>query len=365
MGDAVQIDRMCPVAHDQNNSAPYREILKSAVDKMDEPKTIDVVICTCNRASQLDETLTALARQTQSAAVSWRALVVDNASTDATAAVVEKHRANGRIPALRRVFESEQGLTHARRRGVRETDAPWIAFIDDDNLLEHGWLEAVSHSIQAHPEAGGIGGRVILDWEVPPRDYVGPFGFCFAEQNGGDQDCIVDNLAGAGMVLRRSALVESGWLDRPLLADRVGKRLISGGDAEMAQRVHAAGYSLWFTPGAVLRHRIPPSRTTRQYLFRINFALGKSEALVSALMWPRNWESWHAMTKVRRRRWRQIVVRGFFDALRRRLGITEATAWACFALGFVQGVRNCNSLTPTEREGLLGAAAPRANPAAS
>ena len=71
------------------------------------------------------------------------------------------------------------------------------------------------------------------------------------------------------MVLRRSALIESGWLDRPLVADRVGKSLVSGGDVELAQRVRAAGYELWFAPGAVLQHRIPASRMSRRYLFRI------------------------------------------------------------------------------------------------
>jgi hypothetical protein len=40
--------------------------------------------------------------------------------------------------------------------------------------------------------------------------------------------CVVDSLADAGMVLRRSALIESGWLDRPLVADRVGNQLVSG-----------------------------------------------------------------------------------------------------------------------------------------
>ena len=54
-------------------------------------------------------------------------------------------------------------------------------------------------------------------------------------------------LVGAGMVVRRAAPAECGWVERPLLADRIDKRLVSGGDVEIAQRIRGAGYPLWFT----------------------------------------------------------------------------------------------------------------------
>lgn len=321
---------------------------------------IDVIICTHNRAADLDRVLALLKRQRCSDAVRWQVLVVDNASTDATADVVEACRAKGALPALRRVFEPEPGLTAARRRGVRETTAPWVAFVDDDNLIQAEWLEAVASAIRAHPDAGGVGGRVVLDWEAPPPGLLKDFGFCFAEQDAGEADCAVESLVGAGMVLRRAALVESGWLDRPLLADRVGNRLISGSDVEIAQRVRAAGYSLWYTPAAVLHHRIPASRMSRRYLFRVNLGLGASEALVSALTWPGDWPSWRRMAAARRRDWYVRSRRGLVDALRHRQGLVRATAWACFGLGFARGVRHCEALAPAERAALLGAAAPRA-----
>lgn len=317
---------------------------------------LDVVICTCNRAAQLDAVLTGLAEQRCGTQIAWRVLVVDNASTDATADVVEAHRSKQSLPSLRRVFEPELGLTAARLRGVRETAAPWIAFVDDDNLLEPTWLAAVGRAILTHPDAGGIGGRVVLDWELPPPAYLREFGFCFAEQDAGDADCVVDNLAGAGMVVRRSALVESGWSDRPLIADRVGKRLVSGGDAEMTQRIRAAGYSLWFTPDAVLKHRIPASRASRRYLFRIIRELGTSSALISALTWADDWDSWRQMAHGRRRHWYRLARRGLTYALRRRMGCTPPIAWAFFALGFARGVRRCEALAESRRAALLGTA---------
>jgi glycosyltransferase involved in cell wall biosynthesis len=315
------------------------------------------VICTYNRAASLDAVLDNLAHQDSSGTVAWHTVVIDNASTDHTADVVEAHRAKGLLPGLRRVFEPTQGLTAARLRGVRETSAPWIAFVDDDNFPAPTWLGAVGRAIQAHPDAGGIGGKVVLDWEAPPPSYLKDFAFCFAAQDHGDADCLVDGLAGAGMVLRRSALAESGWLDRPLIADRVGKKLISGGDVEMAQRVRSAGYGLWFAPDAVLMHRIPARRMSRQYLFRINRELGTSSALIGLLTWSGDWDSWREMAQARRKHWNNLATEGLRYALRRRTGVTPAIAWACFAIGFARGVRRCQTFDPTRRANLLGAGA--------
>jgi hypothetical protein len=135
-----------------------------------------------------------------------------------------------------------------------------------------------------------------------------------------------------------------------LLADRVGKRLVSGGDVEIAQRIRGAGYALWFTPEAVLRHRIPPSRVTLQYLLRANYGLGRSEALVSALSWRGDWPSWR-----RAARWRSI--KAVLHTLRRPQGLADAVASLSFAIGFARGVHSCIAMATEERQALLGAAA--------
>jgi glucosyl-dolichyl phosphate glucuronosyltransferase len=313
--------------------------------------SIDVVICTYNRAAGLDAVLSALSQQSPAVDVAWSVLVVDNASTDATTDVVDAHSSRQLLPGLRRVRENEQGLTPARRRGVRETSAPWIAFVDDDNLLAPGWLDAIAQAIRLHPDAGAIGGRVVLDWEQPPPAYFKRFGFCFAEQEPGGAPCELSSLVGAGMVVSRKALVECSWLERPLLADRVGKRLISGGDVEIAQRIRGAGYPLWYTPEAVLRHRIPPDRVSWHYLLRVNYGLGGSEALVSALTWLGDWPSW-------RRSAQRRAVKDMARALLRPQGVVGTLASLSFAIGFTRGVGACITMHLSERRVLLGAAAP-------
>ncbi len=258
---------------------------------------------------------------------------------------------------LRYVFEPVPGLTAARLRGARETTAPWIAFVDDDNFLEPTWLEAVTRAIGMHGDAGGIGGKVILDWEAKPPRYLKEFAFCFAAQDHGEADCIVDSLAGAGMVISRRALQDCGWLDQPLVADRVGAKLTSGGDVEMAQRVRAAGYDLWFVPDAVLRHRIPAGRMTRRYLFRINRELGTSSAVIGLLTWPEDWQSWQRMAHDRRRHWyRPRHARSQArDPPPHRLHARDRLGLLC--PGICARGQQCEGLAGPRRAKLLGAAA--------
>jgi glycosyltransferase involved in cell wall biosynthesis len=260
-------------------------------DLVAAPKlTLDVVVCTYNNAALLDETLDALVGQQVSSGVDWRILVVDNNCTDETPEVVARHAARSPVP-LSVVSEPEQGLTPARLRGVASTTGEWIAFVDDDCVLDPNWIAQAAEFAAAHPEAGGFGGRVVLDWEQPPREFVTRYGWAFAEQDHGAEAKQVTSLAGAGFVFRRAALAESGWLERHFLADRVGEKLVSGGDVEMALRVGARS-PLWYSPDLRLRHRIPAKRTTLGYVLAVTRGLGTSKLLGDSMLWPGSYRRW-------------------------------------------------------------------------
>lgn len=324
---------------------------------MPEP-FLEVVICTYNHAPLLDRALDALARQQEAGAL-WSVLVVDNNCTDATPAVVERHRATGEVPGLRRVSEPEQGLTPARRRGVLATTAPWIAFVDDDCLLAEDWIAQAAAFLREHPESGGMGGCVTLDWEGEPPGYIHGYGWALAAQNHGSEPKEVGSLAGAGMVIRREALYTSGWLDQPLLDDRIGERLVSGGDVELTLRVRAAGYALWYNPACVLRHLVGHHRTSRRYLTRMIYGLGISHTLASALVWEADYAAWRATTRRGLRGRAGEVARQITRAVRRRRALTAALFDASFASGRYAGLRRVERMPSSERDRLIGCAASR------
>jgi hypothetical protein len=70
---------------------------------------------------------------------------------------------------------------------------------------------------------------VTLGWEESSPPYVKRCTWAFAHQDHWSQPKIVQSLAGAGFVVRREALVATGWVGRRFLADRIGDKLISGG----------------------------------------------------------------------------------------------------------------------------------------
>lgn len=322
---------------------------------MTHPVSLAVVICTYNQAALLDRVLGTLARQ-HPAEAGWSVLVVDNNCTDETPDVVAAHAAAGRIPGLRRVCEPEQGLTPARRAGVLHTEADWIAFVDDDCLLADDWVERMIRFLRAHPEATAVGGRVLPAYEEPPPPYVSGFEWCFARQDHGPEPVVVGSLVGAGMVVRREALRASGWLERPLVADRVGRRLVSGGDVELALRLRAVGDALWYTPACTIRHVIPPHRTTRRYLLRMTLGLGASSTLGDALVWPESYASWSRTAGRRLKGEAGRTLRQLGRALAQRRGLTPALLDASFVAGARVGLGRFRRMDERQRAEILGRA---------
>lgn len=320
--------------------------------------SIDLIICTYNNAPVLDRALAAIAAQDVSSSVNWQVLVVNNNCTDHTVSVVEQHQQAGKIPGLRMITESRQGLNFARACGVQSTSGSWIAFVDDDCLLKPDWVEQAAAFAAAHPDCGAFGGQVILDWEVPPADFVLKFGYSFAEQKHGPDAKPVGCLVGAGMVIRRSALLDIGWLNQQFLADRIGKKLVSGGDVELALRL-GSRYPLWYTPNCRLMHLIPPRRTSTNYLIKINYGLGISQILGDSMLWSGSYPSW-VTTCIRETL--PASHRGIVNSLKAFLGrrsLPEVMIEGSFVLGRWAGIWRLLWMNFQQRQALLGCATPR------
>lgn len=316
--------------------------------------SIDLIICTYNNLYLLDRTLAAIADQVVSPDVKWGVLVVNNNCTDETPQVVERYLKLGKFP-LKMVLEPIQGLTPARLCGVNNTEGDWIAFVDDDCLLAPDWVEQATIFAQSHVECGGFGGKVILDWQIQPSPYMLNFGYCYAEQNHGDEVKKLPCIVGAGMVLRRRALQEVGWIDQQFLADRVAKKLISGGDVEIALRL-TAKYDLWYNPACQLHHIIPVHRICLEYLHRINLGLGSSKLFGDSLLWSGSYLGWLMVS----------IGYGSGDALKLLIWalqnlrwskpLTEVNIYFSFLKGYWLGIWRLFCLNGEERQALLGCA---------
>jgi glycosyltransferase involved in cell wall biosynthesis len=255
-------------------------------------KTLEVLICTYNRAADLERCLERLGRQ-RGANAEWSVTVVNNNCTDRTPQVVAEHAALGRVPRLAQIFERVQGLTAARRRGVLESTAEWVAFVDDDCLVAPDWVAEAIEATARHPAAAGFGGRVIPCWGREPPQHLARHGWLFAEQNLGEVEREVESLVGAGIIVNRLALAECGWTAEPYLADRTGLGHASGGDVEICYRITATGRALYYSPLMRIEHVVSAKRQKLRSLLGLARGLGAGAELVN-LMGARDPESWTA-----------------------------------------------------------------------
>jgi len=126
--------------------------------RSDPTCAVSVAVCTRNRSAQLQPTLDAL--QAMSSAIAHEILLVDNGSTDDTAAPLARFAAIcGRVRVL---HAPTPGLTRARNCAVQAARGDIIAFIDDDCYVPPGFVDDVWSAFADRPDCDFVGGRVLL-----------------------------------------------------------------------------------------------------------------------------------------------------------------------------------------------------------
>lgn len=206
---------------------------------------VSVVLCTRNRAVELDRTLAAFGRISTEA--QWQLVLVDNGSTDATAQVIEGWAAQGSLPLVP-VFEPRKGLARARNAGLRRAEGDIIAFTDDDCYPSPDFVDAWIAVFQ-DPTLGFAGGRielfdstdipVTIRTETAPEDFA-PYHYIHPGM-----------IFGASMAFRRSAILRLGIFDERLGA---GTRIPGGEDCEYVQRASDCGLKGGYRPQPLVWH---------------------------------------------------------------------------------------------------------------
>jgi len=112
---------------------------------------VSVVLPTFNRAPLLCDALQSVLEQSAS---DFELIVVDDGSTDGTAALLEEVASvDARV---RPVHQENGGTASARNAGIEHARAPWIAFLDSDDVWLPGYLAGQIAFAAAHPEADAV-----------------------------------------------------------------------------------------------------------------------------------------------------------------------------------------------------------------
>lgn len=112
---------------------------------------VSVIIPTLNRASSVSLAIDSVVAQTYR---NWEIIVVDDGSTDDTAAVVAARSAPD--TRIRYVYQCNAGVSAARNRGIAMAQGDYVAFLDSDDAWEPWKLELQLRCLLFCPHIGMI-----------------------------------------------------------------------------------------------------------------------------------------------------------------------------------------------------------------
>jgi len=251
---------------------------------------VSVVVCSHNGASTLGACLAGAAAL---AYPDYEVIVVDDGSTDATSSIAE------RLP-VRLIRTEYKGLSEARNAGLRAATGELVAYMDDDCVPDRDWLSYLAAAFMTTPHAA-VGGP-----NVPPPD--GLVAECVGKAPGSPTHVLVsdreaEHIPGCNMAFRKDVLDEIGGFDAQFRS--------AGDDVDVCWRLQDRGWTIGFSPAAMVWHRRRSS--VRGYL-RQQRGYGEAEGLLERkrperynlgghLRWSGHVYGGHARRAVRQR-WR-------------------------------------------------------------
>ena len=238
-----------------------------------------VALCTHNNVDRLARTLADL-RALKVPRESWELLVVDNGCQDGTSELLAGHA----WPAgwqVRVVREDKLGLSNARNRAIAEAWGEYIIFMDDDETPDPDWLCAYERLIDAHrPDAFG-GRQVVLFEGTRPRWLSDELLGFLGELNRADEIVPLTDpytpFFGGNFGFHRRVVHRAGAFDAML--GRKGGDNTGGEEVDFYRRLLEAGFKIWWTPHAVIHHRIQAVKLDRRYFHDLHYRMGRMEAI--------------------------------------------------------------------------------------
>jgi GT2 family glycosyltransferase len=201
---------------------------------------VAVVVATRGRAALLPRLVDALAGQEVPGG--FEAVVVDDASPDATWPTLARLAAEAPFPLRVLRLDRNAGPAAARNAGWRSSSAPVVAFTDDDCVPRPGWLAALLRAIDAGADL--VQGRTVPDPGQLHRRRAFARTIETTAETGFYETC--------NMAYRRSVLEALGGFDERF-------RHPYGEDTDLAWRAKEAGYTSAFAADAEVWHDVVPS----------------------------------------------------------------------------------------------------------
>jgi O-antigen biosynthesis protein len=250
-----------------------RQIEMEISKPSDERIKISVVICTYKRNQSLVKSLNAIINQTIPQ-TDYEILIVDNNPDPSELRPFIENIRNTSFQKnpdhFRLLHCPVLGLSYARNAGISEAKGEIILFLDDDSIAKKDILEHYIKAFSDHPNAGVIGGHIILErpanisivWKNGWERYWSQFISAYSEYSN------VSNWWefpwGANWCARKKALYQIGGFRGKY--GRRGDNFNGGEEIIAASLIQSLGYSVAILPHAEVIHKVDPTRFTLNHV---------------------------------------------------------------------------------------------------
>jgi glycosyltransferase involved in cell wall biosynthesis len=240
-----------------------------------------IIVCTYNRDKYLYGALQCIAENGYPTDA-YEIVLVNNMSTDNTESECQRFQNDYPTVEFRYFVETQQGLSFARNRGIKESRGEILLFLDDDSYIQPNYLINLQHQLETFPNADAFGGKIdpVFESGEPPK-WLSKWNYSWVSAiDMGDKVCPFEGKAfpiGANMGISKTMLSKIGVFNTEL--GRSKKNLMGGEEKDLFERIRQQGGNIYYFPDVVVQHVIPPSRTTKDYVKRLGEGVGRSERI--------------------------------------------------------------------------------------
>ena len=228
-------------------------------------KKICIVIVSYNVCQLLDECLQSVKRALQG--IDGEIYVVDNLSTDGTVETLQPRHSDVHFIANKQ----NVGFACANNQAIRCTDSEYVLLLNPDTVVYENTLRGVLDFMDQHPEAGGVGVRMLTREGKPapesrraiPTPWVAMLKMLGATRRyymshlSWDEPGQIEAISGAFCMLRRKALDQIGLLDEDYF--------MYGEDIDLSYRLLKGGWQNWYLPFDIIHYK---GESTQKSTFR-------------------------------------------------------------------------------------------------
>lgn len=305
-----------------------------------EDSTVAVIIVSYNTAGLLRDCLQSL----RACTLPLRTLVIDNASSDDSVALVHTHFPEVCVCPL----EQNRGFAAAtnvglRKLGVDSVAPDFVLLLNPDTIVQPGAIEVLVAFLQDHPRVGLAGPRLLNpDGSIQPAAFrfptltmslleVFPPGEVlpgrlynswwhgrYPHERNGSAPFPIDHPLGACMLARWRTIQQVGLLDE--------RYFIYSEEIEWCWRIRRAGWAIWQVPHAQVVHI--GGAATRQFRQRMLIELHRSRVMFFRQHYSAGFLRAHCL--ITRLGMLRATLRAWRDYTRRRISHEELRArlWA-------------------------------------